>query len=86
AFAVVAGNPARVVKMRFPPDAVAALEAIRWWDRPTPWIEAHRGLIEGADIAALARAAQGAGWAPGQETPFAARAGAGRTELERTTP
>ncbi|MAS44654.1 MAG: acetyltransferase [Rhodobacteraceae bacterium] len=91
AFAIVAGNPGRVVAMRFPPEAAAGLEAIRWWDRPTPWIEAHRALIEGGDIAALARAADGAGWAPGLESPFAMRAGGGMTRpgarpSERTTP
>jgi phosphonate metabolism protein (transferase hexapeptide repeat family) len=33
-FAIVAGVPARVVRMRFPPDIVAALERIAWWDWP----------------------------------------------------
>lgn len=33
-YAIVAGNPARVVRMRFPPEQVAALIETRWWDRP----------------------------------------------------
>jgi phosphonate metabolism protein (transferase hexapeptide repeat family) len=31
-FAVVVGVPGRVVRHRFPPDIVAALERIGWWD------------------------------------------------------
>lgn len=33
-YAVVAGNPARLIKHRFDEDIVAALLAIRWWDWP----------------------------------------------------
>jgi phosphonate metabolism protein (transferase hexapeptide repeat family) len=33
-FAIVVGNPATVLRMRFPPDIVAALERIAWWDWP----------------------------------------------------
>jgi phosphonate metabolism protein (transferase hexapeptide repeat family) len=33
-FAVVAGNPARLLRFRFPPDVIAALERIAWWDWP----------------------------------------------------
>lgn len=33
-YAVVAGNPARVVKYRFPPDVIEQLLALRWWDLP----------------------------------------------------
>jgi virginiamycin A acetyltransferase len=31
AYAIVAGNPARQLRMRFEPDAIAAIEASRWW-------------------------------------------------------
>lgn len=31
-YAVVAGNPARVVRQRFPPEIQAALEESRWWN------------------------------------------------------
>ncbi|MGA9752030.1 MAG: CatB-related O-acetyltransferase [Acidobacteriota bacterium] len=34
AYAVVAGNPARVVKLRFSEDQVRSLLALRWWDWP----------------------------------------------------
>ncbi|MFR8726455.1 MAG: CatB-related O-acetyltransferase [Dysosmobacter sp.] len=32
AYAVAAGNPARVIKMRFPAELAARLEASAWWD------------------------------------------------------
>ena len=34
AFAVVAGNPARVLRHRFVPDVIAGLQRIAWWDWP----------------------------------------------------
>lgn len=58
AYAVVAGNPGRAVRMRFSPEDVATLLAIRWWDRDIAWIEAHHPLIAAGDVAGLARAAQ----------------------------
>jgi virginiamycin A acetyltransferase len=33
-YAIVAGNPARLLRMRFDADRIAAIEATRWWDRP----------------------------------------------------
>jgi acetyltransferase-like isoleucine patch superfamily enzyme len=33
-YAVVAGNPARLVRMRFAPEQIAALVASRWWRLP----------------------------------------------------
>jgi acetyltransferase-like isoleucine patch superfamily enzyme len=33
-FAVVVGNPARVVRFRFPPDVIGQLLVERWWDKP----------------------------------------------------
>ncbi len=33
-FAIVAGNPARLLRYRFPPELIAALERIAWWDWP----------------------------------------------------
>ncbi len=32
-YAVVAGTPARQIRMRFGPDRIAAIEASRWWER-----------------------------------------------------
>jgi acetyltransferase-like isoleucine patch superfamily enzyme len=33
-YAIVAGNPARLVRYRFTPEQIAGLLAIRWWDWP----------------------------------------------------
>lgn len=59
-YSVVGGNPARVLKRRFPDDVVAALLEIAWWDREADWITRHLEAIVGADIDALRQAAQDA--------------------------
>jgi acetyltransferase-like isoleucine patch superfamily enzyme len=33
-YAVVAGNPARIVKYRFPPEVIEQLLQLKWWDLP----------------------------------------------------
>lgn len=40
-FAIVVGNPGRVLRYRFTPEIIAALERIAWWDWP------HHRLAEG---------------------------------------
>jgi virginiamycin A acetyltransferase len=55
-YAVVAGNPGRIVKMRFPEAIVAALLAIRWWDWEAEKIARNVAIIASADIDALAAA------------------------------
>lgn len=58
-YTVVGGNPARVIKERFPADVAAALQAIAWWDWPVEHITGHLALIAGGDVAALARVRPG---------------------------
>ena len=41
-YAIVAGNPARIVKMRFTETQIAGLLKVQWWDLP---VEAIRQLI-----------------------------------------
>ncbi|WEX78572.1 CatB-related O-acetyltransferase [Sinorhizobium numidicum] len=53
AYAVVAGNPASVVKMRFPAEVTACLRAIAWWDWPVDKITRNIAAITGADLDAL---------------------------------
>lgn len=53
AYAVVVGNPARIVKRRFDDETIQALLSIRWWDWPAEAIQRHVDLIRGADIEAL---------------------------------
>lgn len=63
-YAVVAGNPARVVRMRFGPDQVAALVETHWWDLPdgaivtlVPLLNSERVDDLVAAVTALRRAA-----------------------------
>ncbi|KGF67419.1 acetyltransferase [Hoeflea sp. BAL378] len=56
-YAVVAGNPGRVVRMRFPPEIVLRLLGIAWWNWEVRKIERHVKAITSADINALQRAA-----------------------------
>lgn len=56
-YAVVAGNPATVVKRRFPDAVVETLLALRWWDWPVETIQRHADAIMGADLNALREAA-----------------------------
>ncbi|MEL6977538.1 MAG: CatB-related O-acetyltransferase [Pseudomonadota bacterium] len=57
-YAVLAGNPARVVKMRFDANSVARLKALAWWRWPIEQIQRCEAEIAGGDIDALERAAR----------------------------
>lgn len=52
-YAIVAGNPARIVRMRFSPDLVERLLALAWWDWPIAHILAHEAEICAGDVATL---------------------------------
>lgn len=54
-YAIVAGNPAREIRKRFPPDQVAMLLEMQWWDWPLAAIQAAMPLICSGDIAGLHR-------------------------------
>jgi virginiamycin A acetyltransferase len=56
-YAVVAGNPARVVRYRHSETDIAALLALRWWDWPIERITANLRAIALGRAADLARAA-----------------------------
>jgi virginiamycin A acetyltransferase len=56
-YAIVGGNPARVVRQRFEADSVRRLLAIAWWNRSAEWIGKHLNLIRGGDVGALEIAA-----------------------------
>lgn len=56
-YAVVAGNPGRVRRMRFDAATIARLLALAWWDWPIARIQAAEAAICGADLDALTRAA-----------------------------
>lgn len=52
-YAIVSGNPGKVVRRRFPPDVVDRLLAIAWWDWPIDAILAAEAQICGGDVDAL---------------------------------
>lgn len=58
-YTVVGGNPAKPIRQRFAPEAVAALEALAWWDWPIETISQHLALITAGDVAALQAKAPG---------------------------
>lgn len=50
-YTIVGGNPARVIKARFPEDVVGLLLQLRWWDRP---IEQIRDIVRDLSTAPTA--------------------------------
>ncbi len=56
-YAIVAGNPARVVRMRFSGTEIARLRAIAWWDWDAARITRHLGAISDGDVDRLEEAA-----------------------------
>ena len=52
-YAVVAGNPARELRRRFPDSVVERLLAIRWWDWPHDEIVANIHLLNSSDLDAF---------------------------------
>lgn len=58
-YAIIGGNPARIIRMRFNAATIAALNEIAWWDWDIDRIVANEAAIVGADLAALQRAANG---------------------------
>lgn len=52
-YAIVAGNPARVVKHRFDDETIADLLAIAWWDWPEERVRQNLDLLLSSDMAAF---------------------------------
>ncbi len=50
AYSVVGGNPAKVIKQRFPNEVVNELLSLQWWDWPIEKITRNLTAIVGADI------------------------------------
>ncbi|MGI2147829.1 Vat family streptogramin A O-acetyltransferase [Shewanella baltica] len=55
-YAVVGGNTATVIKLRFEQDVIDELVAIAWWDWPIEKITQHLHAIAGADLTQLQQA------------------------------
>lgn len=54
-YAVVVGNPGRVVKKRFDDDTIARLLKLAWWDWPAEKVALHTGLLAKGGIDDLER-------------------------------
>lgn len=52
-YSVVGGNPARVIRQRFPDEIIQALLEIAWWNWDIEKITANLEKIVGADLSAL---------------------------------
>lgn len=52
-YAIVAGNPARVVKRRFSPPKIKRLRDMQWWNWPEELVAKAIPLIQSADVEAL---------------------------------
>lgn len=52
-YTIVAGNPARPIRPRFPAETIAALLRLSWWDWPTDRIRAAIPTLLQPDIARL---------------------------------
>ncbi|HEY3590190.1 MAG TPA: Vat family streptogramin A O-acetyltransferase [Buttiauxella sp.] len=53
AYSIVGGNPAKVIKLRFPEQDIEKLEAIAWWDWPVEKISQYLKDIVSGDISNL---------------------------------
>ena len=58
AYAIVGGNPAKVIRYRFDDDTITRLNNLAWWNWPTEQISRNLKLIAGGEIAALEAAAR----------------------------
>ena len=57
-YAVAAGNPARVLRLRFAEEDVAFLLGLAWWDWPEQKVRQNVRILSGPDLAALRRLAR----------------------------
>lgn len=52
-YSVVGGNPAAIIRMRYPTEIISELIEIAWWNWPIDKIEANLTALESGDLAAL---------------------------------
>ena len=52
-YTLVAGNPAKVIRKRFPDETITALEELAWWDWPQSLIEENIKYIVGNEVEKL---------------------------------
>lgn len=54
-YAIVAGNPARLLRKRFDEETIRKLLEIKWWDWPAEKIRKNLDIMRSADISTLSR-------------------------------
>jgi len=55
-FAVVAGNPARVLAMRFPANVIEGIQEVRWWEHSLSVVGSHAShFMSAVDISSVTR-------------------------------
>lgn len=52
-YSIVGGVPAKPIRKRYDPETIRELEALRWWDLPSPLIKQLLPLIKRGDAKAL---------------------------------
>jgi acetyltransferase-like isoleucine patch superfamily enzyme len=57
-YAIVGGNPAQVIRFRFPEDQIQRLCALQWWDWPDQKIDSFLPLMCNTDIEAFLQKAE----------------------------
>lgn len=57
-YAIVGGNPAKVLKYRFPPEIIERLLRLSWWDWPDQKVDRYLPLMFGESIEAFLEAAE----------------------------
>ena len=57
-YAIVGGNPAKLIRFRFPAEEVEALRRIAWWDWPVERVDRAVPMLLQGDIAAFIAAAE----------------------------
>ncbi len=56
-YSIVGGNPARVIRKRFPNDVISVLERLQWWNWPVEMITENLRVLTDCDIEELKRIA-----------------------------
>ena len=60
-YAIVAGNPAKVIRYRFPQEQIQALLELQWWNWPVAKIQAAASMLCSKDVDRFIQAARSEG-------------------------
>lgn len=52
-YAIVAGNPARIIRMRFDDEIISLLQTLKWWDWPPKKVSDNLHILTNCDATAL---------------------------------